>query len=100
MKKILAILILSNVNWGFSQLNLDSIMAQLTNPEKFTKLGYCEPYTLRSSFLQFQSIDKKIMYEVNFDSTSKISECLGVALIYKTFDSEGRITKQIGYRLD
>lgn len=56
------------------------------------------PY-LTVSFDKFENFDNTNSYDVYFDSTKTLNEYIGLAMVYKEYDIEGRTIKRIGLNL-
>jgi hypothetical protein len=54
---------------------------------------------LLENFQRFENSDSTKSYDVYLDSSSKIKEYIGLSMVYKEYDKEGRTTKRIGYNL-
>jgi hypothetical protein len=93
--KILIVIILTLWNLNiYSQLNMDSILIEI-NSKNFLKTGH-KKY-LSVEFQRFENTKGNEIFDVYFDSTGKIGEYIGVSLINRAFDDEGRLINQYGY---
>lgn len=98
MKTLLTIIFILTSNFVFSQIKLDSLMNELSNPKKY-KLTAPVKY-MTEDFQRFESTDKKELYDVYLDSTGKLSNYIELSVVYRTLDLQGRQLKTIGYNRD
>ncbi|NOQ75502.1 MAG: hypothetical protein GQ574_26065 [Crocinitomix sp.] len=96
-KNLFIILILLSPNL-YSQVSMDSIMDVLLYSKSYRKIDTIS--YLMKDYVRFESIDETNSYDVYLDSTGKLSEDLGLSMVYKEFDKEGRIIKRIGLNIE
>lgn len=96
-RKSLLLYLIVFASSSMAQLNLDSLKKQIESSNEWqrtTKTDY-----LIEDFQQFESVDKKQIYDLCIDSTGHLSESIGLAAVLYQFDDQQRIAKRIGYNL-
>ncbi|MCH2231875.1 MAG: hypothetical protein MK105_16185 [Crocinitomicaceae bacterium] len=97
MKKYLIFILILLSSTIYSQVNIDSVMNELLFSGNFHKTDTI-PY-LTESFYRYRSLDETKSYDVYTDSLDKLNEYVGLSMVYREYDIEGRTTKRIGYNL-
>jgi hypothetical protein len=97
MKKLLIPIFLLFHSVVFSQINTDSLMNVLLHSKKFKHVGSVG--YLMKHFQKFKTTDGLENYDVYMDSRKKLKEYMGLSIVYKQYDKQGRIAKRIGYSL-
>jgi len=80
-----------------AQLNTDSLMHEIKDTKKFTRTDTVHYFSWRTLFIRYESKSSPESYDFFIDSTGKFSDFLGVAIVYKKYDEQGRTVKMIGY---
>ncbi len=78
-------------------MNMDSLHHAILHSETYSKSS--DQKSIKKPFQKFENSEKDETYNVCLDSNGRFFDYINVAVIYKKFDSEGRIIKRIGYDL-
>ena len=92
MSKITIVFLILTSN-TFAQISVDSLLTNLN--ASYNKIG-TRKY-LQENFIQFQSTDKREMYDVYFDSTNQLSEFIGLSIVHYSYDTKNRVTLIEGF---
>jgi hypothetical protein len=95
MKNLVNFLMIFSSTFLNSQIDLDSLNAELVYSGHFVK-SENKKYLL-GNFQRYENKQKTEFYDVCYDSSGNLSDYIGVSLVHITIDSKGRILKQIGY---
>lgn len=92
MCKIVVVFLFFTSN-SFAQISVDSLLTNLNT--SYNIIGTRE-YLLKN-FIQFESADKREVYDVYFDSTNQLSEYIGLSIVHYSYDTKNRVTLIEGF---
>ncbi len=76
-----------------AQISVDSLLTNLNT--SYNKIG-TRKY-LQEKFIQFESANKREIYDVYFDSTNQLSEYIGLSIVHYSYDTKNRVTLIEGF---